>query len=641
METQADSVQVGKEGAQKLLRAAVEAFDRGLLLCDARRRVVDWNERLNHLLPGLAAFVSEGTPLESLLTTAAREGVVIATEDRPEPWAAGRLADLLAGRAVLLRTPGGARLRCQARRVASGGLLLTVAEADPLPVQIAGMPAATVLPLMYPILECGGEPAVLLDAEGQLLHANAEAERLFGPITRNGWPGARRLYTARSRRRLLRQALPALARGQLWEGMLELRPPGQEILRAPHRMGAIPGGDGLPAAYFVFIDRDARRAWMEQELRRARDAAEHANRAKTRFLAAASHDLRQPLQALGMFVEVLAANHREDAEARLVDRIRDSVHALETLLNALLDISKLEAGLVEANPQPTPLKPLLDRLGAEFAPLAEAQGLRFRARDCDAVVHTDPVLLERILRNLLKNALRYTREGSIMLACRMRGDHVRLEVRDSGIGIPEGHRQLIFQEFHQIGNTQRDRRQGLGLGLAIVDRLARLLGHRISVHSKPGRGSCFSVTVPVVAPEKRGPSRPPEQLSMNMSKGGGLIALIDDEPDVLESARMLIESWGYGVVTALDVDDAIRSLNGRRQPDVILADYRLRNGSTGGQAIERIRGWAGRDIPAIILTGDTAPERLRQATARGYRLLHKPVQAGSLRAAIEGALSRR
>ncbi len=637
MQTDAGSVEVRQKGAQTLLRAAVEAFERGLLLCDAKGRVVQWNGRLEQLLPGLAALLEQGALLESVLATAARRGLVGAG-GRADVWAAGRCSDLNAGRPVSLRTAAGTRLRAQGRRVASGGLVVTVAEIEPSAGDLA-TGAADPLPLIYPVLECSGEPALVLGAAGDLLHANAEAERLLGEALAGGWAGCRRLYARESRRRLLREALPALARGQMWEGLLVLRPPGSAPLRAPHRMGAVPGADGLPSAYYVFIDRNARRGWMEEELRRARDAAEHANRAKTRFLAAASHDLRQPLQAVSMFVEVLAAGVAEPKQARLVGRIKDSVQALENLLNALLDVSKLEAGLVEANVQPTPLKPLVERLAAEFGPLAAAEKLHLRYRSCPVVVRTDPVLLERILRNLLKNALRYTREGGIILACRRRRDHVRVEVRDTGIGIPSGHLKLIFQEFHQIGNDERDRRQGLGLGLAIVDRLARLLEHPIDVASKPGQGSCFGVSVPLAAQSDARPA--PKQLVFDMPRGDALVALIDDEPDVLDSARMLIESWGYGVVTALDVDEALRCLRNGRQPDVILADYRLRNGCTGGQVIERIRGWARRDIPAIIITGDTAPERLRQATARGYRLLHKPVQPGSLRSAIEGALAQR
>ena len=239
------------------------------------------------------------------------------------------------------------------------------------------------------------------------------------------------------------------------------------------------------------------------------------------------------------------------------------------------------------------------------------------------------------------NAVRYTGTGRILFGCRRRGQMLRLEVWDTGIGIPREELKNIFREFHQVGNAERDRRQGLGLGLAIVERLANLLDHRISVASTEGKGSVFAVEVPLV--ERHAARDRARQLPLGLSRAGAAIVVIDDELDVRESLGMLIESWGHRVISAANADEAIRRLPALgRPPDLFLADYRLQDGDTGGQAIARVEVHlrAEDKVPAIILTGDTAPERLAQAQALGHGLLHKPVQPDALRAAIDEALAK-
>lgn len=397
-------------------------------------------------------------------------------------------------------------------------------------------------------------------------------------------------------------------------------------------------GEGLDSFALLMIEDIDERKRVQDELYKAKEAAEQANIAKTRFLAAASHDLRQPLQALSMFVAVLAGRDHSPEDASLIARIGDSVAAVETLLNGLLDVSKLEAGLVVPMVSGFNIAPVLDRLAAEFEPLAAEVGLELRMVNSAAMVRSDSALLERILRNLLNNAVRYTKEGRILFGCRRQGSNLKIEVWDTGIGIPESQLQLIFREFHQLGNAGRDRRQGLGLGLAIVERLGELLDHPIDVVSAPGKGSVFSVTVPLGSTHER--VAKPEQLSLGISRFDAAVVVIEDEPDVLESTKLLLESWGYRVFGARDGDAAMRLLpNIGKMPDLILADYRLQNGATGGQAISRIRTRLKRSVPAIILTGDTAPERLRQAQSSGHGLLHKPVQPAALRQMIEELLA--
>ncbi|MEW5726990.1 MAG: hybrid sensor histidine kinase/response regulator, partial [Pseudomonadota bacterium] len=433
---------------------------------------------------------------------------------------------------------------------------------------------------------------------------------------------------------------PALVRGEGWEGVLEAVDSAGRRFPLWQRSGAVRDEQGRVRFYFAFMHDHSAQQMFEDELYDAKETAEEAAIAKTRFLAAASHDLRQPMQALAMFVAVLAGRTREPEQSALVTRIQDSVTALEGLLNGLLDVSKLEAGLIVPAPEDFTARSMMERLAAEFEPLCEAEGLALRVVTSGHVVHSDGSLLERILRNLLNNAVRYTKSGRILFGCRRRGRMLRFEVWDTGIGIPKGELKNIFREFHQVGNPERDRRQGLGLGLAIVERLADLLGHRITVSSVEGKGSVFAVEVPVVA---RATAAKPKQLPLGLSQAGAAILVIDDEPDVRESLELLIASWGHTAVSAASAEEAIRRLPTLgRDPDLILADYRLQNGDTGGQAIARVEVHLRADtkVPAIILTGDTAPERLAQAQALGHGLLHKPVQPAALRAAIDEALAK-
>jgi CheY-like chemotaxis protein/two-component sensor histidine kinase len=341
-----------------------------------------------------------------------------------------------------------------------------------------------------------------------------------------------------------------------------------------------------------------------------------------------------------MFVAVLSNRSHSPEDTVLIKRIDDSVGAVDALLNSLLDVSKLEAGLVVPVLASFDIAPLFSRLAAEFQPLATEVGLGFHLVTSHALIRSDPALLERILRNLLNNAVRYTKQGRILLGCRRRRETLVIEVWDTGIGIPGNQLKSIFREFHQLGNSARDRRQGLGLGLAIVDRLAQLLSHRIDVVSEPEKGSVFSIEVPLA--KVPAVIAQPKQLTLGIRDAKATILVIEDEPDVLESTHLLLESWGFDVLSARDCDEALLRLSEWAcVPDLILADYRLQCGATGAQAINRIRSRLKAALPAIILTGDTAPERLRQAKASGHGLLHKPVQPVMLHQMINEALAQK
>jgi signal transduction histidine kinase len=364
-----------------------------------------------------------------------------------------------------------------------------------------------------------------------------------------------------------------------------------------------------------------------------RDAAEQANQAKSRFLAAASHDLRQPLHAMTLLAEALGGRLRDEEDRHVLARLQDSLGAMGKLFNALLDISRLDAGIVEPQVRDFRLAGVLDRLDAEAAGQAAAQGLAWRYQPTGLSVRSDPVLLESLLRNLVGNALRYTPRGQVALRCREEQGRARIVVEDTGIGIPADRQAEIFREFHQLENPERDADKGLGLGLAIVDRLARLLGHRIELRSAPGQGSCFAVVLPLAArpvAEEAGPAArepdPGEELA------GMRVLVIDDQPTVRESMEVLLRHWGCEPLLAGSEEEAVAVARAGGPPELVIADYRLRSGRTGGQAVERLRQELGRSLAALIITGDTAPERLREASAGDVMLMSKPVTPGRLRA---------
>ena len=373
---------------------------------------------------------------------------------------------------------------------------------------------------------------------------------------------------------------------------------------------------------------------LEQKIEDRTRQLELANQAKSRFLAAASHDLRQPMHALGLFIARLRDMIRFPEARRLVEQAEASVSALRQLLDALLDISRLDAGILTSNIEDFPVDAVLARMESGFGPAAREKALKFRVVPCRAGVRSDPVLLERVLLNLVANAVRYTERGGVVVGCRRRGDKLRIEIWDSGIGIPQDKQREIFQEFSQLGNPERDRSKGLGLGLAIVERLVRLLNHSIAVISTPGKGSMFAIELPRATPPVRAVAAEPPRV-MGVELDNMAVLVVDDEALVREGMRELLASWGCHVVIAASGEEALARLStDDRLPDLIVSDYRLPEGETGSEVIERVQSALPVHVPAVLISGDTAPERLREARASGYHLLHKPVQPAKLRALL-------
>jgi signal transduction histidine kinase len=373
---------------------------------------------------------------------------------------------------------------------------------------------------------------------------------------------------------------------------------------------------------------------LVDQLRLQKDAAERANTAKSRFLAAASHDLRQPMHAMTLYVERLRIETLSSVQQQIVGRLVNSVEALGSLFDALLDVSRLDAGIVATVRQHFPVARVLDRIRTDFAPIASAKGLHLAVVHSRLFVESDPDSLERILRNLVQNAVRYTDKGGIVIGCRRRGTHVHIEVWDSGPGIPADKHEEIFQEFFQLGNRERDRRKGLGLGLAIVERLARLLNHRLTLASRVGLGSRFAIEVPAGNESQSRISAPADALDTGFDFGRALVAVIDDEAEIQDAMRELLEQWNCEVVTAASGREMISQLAASaRRPDFILCDFRLRDGETGPAVIADLREEFNHEIPALLVTGDTAP-KLLEAEAQNIQVLHKPLRPVRLRTAM-------
>ncbi|MGJ7530163.1 ATP-binding response regulator [Variovorax sp. GB1P17] len=379
-----------------------------------------------------------------------------------------------------------------------------------------------------------------------------------------------------------------------------------------------------------------------KRLQQEKEAAERSDLAKSRFLAAASHDLRQPVHALSLFVGVLREQALPALSRHLVDNISRATQAMGALFEGLLNLSRLDAGVVRARVQPFALDGLLEQIALEFAPQAASRSLVLRMRPSDTTVLSDPALLDRILRNLVDNAIRHTGRGGVLVGCRRVGDALRIEIWDTGPGIPPDEHERVFWEFHQLGNPERDRAKGLGLGLAIVRRTATLLGHPLAMRSRVGRGTVFRLTVPMAKvgtpvnevtadTALQAPSQPES----------ALIFVIEDDAPSRYGLQLLLQGWGHRVVAAAgaaEMLELIEAVPGK--PSLIVSDYRLRDHQTGIQAIDRLHEEYNDDtIPALLVSGDTDPQRLIEVAARGWPLLHKPVDPTQLRTAIAQLLA--
>lgn len=391
--------------------------------------------------------------------------------------------------------------------------------------------------------------------------------------------------------------------------------------------------NGVDGVVITFADITERRR-TANALEAAKRQAEVATIAKSRFLAAASHDLRQPLQTLALLQGLLAKTVEGERVEKLVTRLDETLGAMSGMLNTLLDINQIEAGTVQATAVDFSISDLLDRLRDEFTYHAQAQNLHLSVVSRDIVIHSDPRLLEQILRNLLSNALKYTKRGKILLGCRRYGNQLNIEIWDTGVGIPPKELQSIFEEYHQLDNAARDQSRGLGLGLSIVQRLATLLGHQIHVRSHPGKGSVFTVEVQIPT-QKTGAIQlqalDDTDVSGRTDLRTGEILIIEDDPDICELLRLLLKQEGHHATAVFDGNAALELVTrGGMCPDLILADYNLPGGFDGLEITAKLRERLHRDIPVIILTGDISTDALREISRQNCVQLNKPVKLKDL-----------
>ncbi len=495
--------------------------------------------------------------------------------------------------------------------------------------------------LVGSVLDSAPDAMIIIDSSGTILFANRQVSALFGHESadivgnavemllperfRGRHIGHRRGYTGNVR--------PMGAGLDLFG----IRKDGTEF---PVEISLSPIGKEGEVRVAAAIRDVTERKRVEQALEVARRDAEHANLAKSRFLATASHDLRQPLQTLGLLNGALRRMISDPECREVLEQQEEAVDAMSRLLNALLDISKLESGAIKLALTDLPLAPLFEELRRDFTGMAASKGLRFTVDTPAAEVHSDPALVVQLLRNLLSNAVKYTHEGSIELRCEPRVGLLRIEVRDTGIGIPADQVPLIFDEFYQIGVSPNSSRHGYGLGLSIVQRIARLLGVTIEVHSTPGTGSVFAFELP---PAKAGVAQrteaapPPPPADPETS--GHRVLLVEDEPGVRNAMRMLLGIEGYRVIAAATAAEALSELEADPQFDLVVSDYHLEDDRTGTEVIAAARARLGQSLKAVLVTGDTSSAIRDLRADENLRIISKPVNSENLLRLVRSLLA--
>ena len=385
------------------------------------------------------------------------------------------------------------------------------------------------------------------------------------------------------------------------------------------------------------MTQDFRNAELLEEVREARDALETASREKSVFMTATSHDLRQPLHAQSILLQILDERAKGTEFVDIVEKIKISNNALIALFNSLLEVSQLDAGTIEARKSHHSLLEVVNLIIEEFHEIASRKGLTLELTGSDHVVYSDPILLMRILRNLVSNAIKFTSCGGVTFKIVNTGTHIQVSVCDTGVGIALSDQSTIFSEYTQLQNPSRDRSKGIGLGLAIVRRMCQLLEHDVSVNSEPGVGSCFHITLPLGNAQNRMTlSKPPvfDQIQ-NLD-----IMLIDDEPQILDAMDTLFSDWSCRASVFASFEEARSAIvDARYQPDLIISDYRLGGLLNGVDVILQLRQILGSDVPAIIISGDADPRLLEKIQKEDFYLLHKPVNISILRKVISTLLN--
>jgi PAS domain S-box-containing protein len=495
------------------------------------------------------------------------------------------------------------------------------------------------------ILDLAPDALVIADAAGSIVFANDRITALFGyrPEELVGAPveslmpgrfrarhvGHRRSFESNPRARAMGSGLELLAR----------RKDGSEF---PVEISLGPIMEGDRPLVVASIRDSTDRQLMQARLRQATEDAERANEAKSRFLATASHDLRQPVQTLGLLAGTLRRITADSQTLELLDQAEHAIGAMSSLLNALLDISKLESGAIKPKLSEFSVAALLEELRADFASIAASKGLRLEIEPCADGARSDPSLVGQAMRNLVANAIKYTHAGSVTLRCRRHAADLRLEVTDTGVGIPAEEIGRICDDFYQVGVPRNSTREGFGLGLSIVSRIAILLGLKLEIRSQPGKGSVFSLEMPAAeAPEVSAASRGSCRPVVPGSAARARILLVEDDPGVLNATRMLLRVEGHEVLAASSQHEAVKQVAEHPDIGLLISDYHLAQNETGLQVVAAVRDATGQDLKAILVTGDTSSAMHALANDSNLRAVNKPINADELLALVNEFLGPR
>jgi len=635
-----------------LLSATLDNIGQGIGAFDRELRLAAWNRRFVEILGLAEPQVAVGMPLEALAAPGRGDlDLSVLLEDQGDP------ERRLSPRSHERRGRDGRVLELQTNPMPDGGFVLVCTDVTERVRTLDALRESERRIRIYtdnvPVL------IAYVDREERYRFTNRPYEQALG-LARgqsNGLPIRTALGEERYAR--LKPYIDAALAGRRQAFEIEFAAAGAELARGtyiPHR-----DEQGQVIGFFTLYQdiTEQRRAEavlretaetlerrvaertreltaLNEALAAAKAAAEAANLGKTRFLAAASHDLLQPFHAARLLTATLAERLGRRPEAALVGHIDSSLGTVEELLQALLEISKLDAGALEPQPRAVAVAEILRAAVLPFEPIARRRGLRLRVAPSTAAVETDPALVRRIVQNFVSNAVRYTRQGTVLVGCRRRGAALAVQVWDTGPGIPQEQLSAIFEEFRRLGSGGEDEPAGLGLGLAIVERIAARLGHRVAVRSWPGRGSVFEVVLPlaaarIAAPSERTPRRPAPAAGL----AGRFVLCVDNDPAILTATRLLLEGWGCAVATAADATGAQRAVAAAgRAPDMVLLDHHLAGAETGFDVLDALEAAAGGPVPAALVTADRAEALKAAARARGLPLLNKPLKPAALRALL-------
>lgn len=668
------------ETAKLHLVEAIESISEGFLLCDAQDRIVMVNSKYRDLWLGLVDVIHPGAPFIEVLQRS-RELQLLDGDDSPVAHGVARRWQyhLRPDGVLILKLRDGRWIQVNERRTADGGSVAIYADITEIKLseqKLREQELATKNALLQAIFDNISQGILVFNRDGCLVARNQGVLDLLQLSADN-------LEVGRSFRDVI--DLPEIAGRLAGTAVKDLAEPAEttcieklcddgRILEI--RLGPMPDG-GIVSTYADITERrrsaeeirEAKetlerrvaertteltavnlqlkqeieeRRQAEEALQSAKAEAEQANMSKTKFIAGASHDLLQPLNAARVFAETLAASRMAPRNQGLVANLSLALISVEELLSTLLDISKLDAGALTPEICDFRLDDIIRALAVETAPQARAGGLVLRWVGCSAVVRSDPLLITRIIRNFLSNAIRYTADGTILMGCRRRPDGIEFQILDTGIGIPAEKLDMIFEEFHRLNVDLHGSDRGVGLGLAIVERIARLLGHRIVVHSNPGRGSTFGVLLPPGEPNCLRPHEPTVEPAIRLDRLNGLrVMVIENDASERVAMHALLQSWKCEVTVAGTADAALNQLQALEDPpDVVVADYHLDTGETGLQALSAVHAALRRPVHGIILTADRTQEIHYAVREAGYQILNKPLKPARLRSLLAHHVDR-